>query len=125
MNSDEVTDEILALALGPDHHISKCNGCIVEGVKYLNRKRDGRRVIQNSGVCTESEHKGKMIKFYGVLEDVIELSYVYGFRCVLFCCKWFDLDRHKPVKIDNDFTSINVSKMWYESDPCVSANQVQ
>ncbi|KAL3830913.1 hypothetical protein ACJIZ3_019715 [Penstemon smallii] len=111
IRSPEVSDELLALAS-------------VEGVKYLTRERDSRRLIQNSGVSTKSIHKGKTIKFYGVLEDVIELSYVDNFRCVLFSCKWFDLQRHKPVKIDDDFTSINVRKLWYTSDPYVLANQV-
>ncbi|KAL3834609.1 hypothetical protein ACJIZ3_009345 [Penstemon smallii] len=124
IRSPEVSDELLALASGPHFQISRCSGCIVEGVKYLTRERDSRRLTQNSGVSTESIHKGKTIKFYGVLEDVIELSYVDNFRCVLFSCKWFDLQRHKPVKIDDDFTSINVSKLWYTSDPYVLANQV-
>ncbi|KAJ8759453.1 hypothetical protein K2173_006994 [Erythroxylum novogranatense] len=65
-----------------------------------------------------------MVKFYGVLEDVIVLSYTSGFRCVLFNCKWFDLDRNKPKKIDSEFTSINVSRLWYENEPNVLANQV-
>ncbi|XP_012853260.1 PREDICTED: uncharacterized protein LOC105972825 [Erythranthe guttata] len=124
IKSPEATDEILALASGPDYRHSKCSGCVVEGVKYLTSKRDSRRVTQNSGVCTDSIHKGKMIKFYGVLEDVIELSYVCGYRCVLFSCKWFDLDRHKAVKIDGDLTSINVGKFWYKNEPYILANQV-
>ncbi|KAL3839280.1 hypothetical protein ACJIZ3_023871 [Penstemon smallii] len=124
IGSTEATAELLTLASGPDFHLTTCTGCIVEGVKYLTTKRDRRRLTQNSEVCTESMHKGKMIKFYGVLEDIIELSYVDGFRCVLFGCNWFDLDRHKPVKIDGDFTSINVTKLWYQSDPYVLANQV-
>ncbi|KAL3839070.1 hypothetical protein ACJIZ3_023661 [Penstemon smallii] len=88
IRSPEVSDELLALASGPHFQINRCSGCIVEG--------------------------GKTIKFYGVLEDVIGLSYVDNFRC----------QRHKPVKIDDDFTSINVSKLWYTSDPYVLANQV-
>ncbi|KAL3820333.1 hypothetical protein ACJIZ3_006238 [Penstemon smallii] len=124
IGSSEASDELFALASGPDFHMSSCSGCIVEGVKYLISERDNRRLTQNSGVCTESTHKGKMMKFYGVLEDVVELSYVDNYRCVLFGCKWFDLDQHKPVKIDDDFTTINVSKLWYQSEPYVLANQV-
>ncbi|KAL3839069.1 hypothetical protein ACJIZ3_023660 [Penstemon smallii] len=111
IRSPEVSDELLAVASGPHFQINRCSGCIVEGVNYLTRERDSRRSTQNSG-------------FYGVLEDVIELSYVDNFRCVLFSCKWFGLQLHKPVKIDDDFTSINVNKLWYTSDPYVLANQV-
>lgn len=65
-----------------------------------------------------------MIKFYGVVEDAIEFSYAYGYRCVLFSCKWFDLDKHKVVKIANDLMSINVEKLWYENEPYVLENHV-
>ncbi|XP_012829657.1 PREDICTED: uncharacterized protein LOC105950835 [Erythranthe guttata] len=58
IKSIKATDELLALASGPDYRLSKYSGCVVEGVKYLTSKRDSRRVTQNNGVSKDSVHKG-------------------------------------------------------------------
>ncbi|XP_012828525.1 PREDICTED: uncharacterized protein LOC105949753 [Erythranthe guttata] len=68
IKSIEATDELLALASGPDYRLSKYSGCVVEGVKYLTSKRDSRRVTQNNGVSTDSVHKA--IKIDGDLTSV-------------------------------------------------------
>lgn len=122
--SVQVTDDLYSLALGPDIRASVYSGCVVNGVKFLTKERDCRRATQNSGVCVEGEHRDKIINFYGVLTHIIELRYVKNRRVVLFKCDWFDLERNKPIQIDEDFTSINISKIWYESDSYVLANQV-
>lgn len=122
--SVEVTDDLYSLALGPDIRASVYSGCNVNGVKFLTKERDCRRSTQNSGVCVEGEHKDKIINFYGVLTHIIELRYIKNRRAVLFKCDWFDLERNKSIQIDEDFTSINISKVWYENDSYVLANQV-
>ncbi|KAI0528845.1 hypothetical protein KFK09_001388 [Dendrobium nobile] len=96
--------------MGPDIRVNVYSGCIVNGVKFLVNQRDIRRVTQNSGVSVQGSHKDESIDFYGVLTDVVDLSYIDGNHVVLFKCKWFDLEHKKPIVIDDDFTSINMSK---------------
>ncbi|KAI0504586.1 hypothetical protein KFK09_015538 [Dendrobium nobile] len=120
----EGNEDLYSLAMGPDIRVNVYSGCIVNGVKFLVNQRDIRRVTQNSGVSVQGSHKDESIDFYGVLTDVIDLSYIDGNHIVLFKCKWFDLEHKKPIVIDDDFTSINMSKTWYDNDPYVLAGQV-
>ncbi|KAL3524945.1 hypothetical protein ACH5RR_013317 [Cinchona calisaya] len=118
------SDDIYSLALSADMRVGIYSGCTVNGIKFLNKKCDTRRVTQNSGVCVEGFHKEKHITFYGILGDVIELNYVnYNCKIVLFKCEWFDLHKSKPVAIDGHFTSINISRLWYDSDPYILSTQ--
>ncbi|KAL3498315.1 hypothetical protein ACH5RR_041047 [Cinchona calisaya] len=118
------TDGIYSLALGLDMRVGIYSGCVVNGIKFLNKKRDARRITQNSGVCVEGFNKDKDITFYGILGDVILLNYVNNnCEAILFKCEWFDLDKNKPVAIDEYFTSINVSRLWYDSDPYILSTQ--
>ncbi|KAI0524622.1 hypothetical protein KFK09_003999 [Dendrobium nobile] len=80
--------------------------------------------VNNSGVSVQGSHKDESIDFYGILTDVVDLSYIDGNHVVLFKCKWFDLEHKKAITIDDDFTSINISKTWYDNDPYVLAGQV-
>ncbi|PKU70513.1 hypothetical protein MA16_Dca026113 [Dendrobium catenatum] len=104
-------------------HVNVYSGCIVNGVMFLINQRDIRRVTQNSGVSVQGSHKVESINFYGVLTDVVNLSYNDGTHVVLFKCKWFDLEYKKPILIDDNFTSINISKSWFDNDPYVLAGQ--
>ncbi|KAI0519847.1 hypothetical protein KFK09_007308 [Dendrobium nobile] len=120
----EGNEDLYSLAMGPYIRVNVYSGCIVNGVKFLVNQRDIRRVTQNSGVSVQGSHKDESIDFYGVLTDVVYLSYIDGNHVVLFKCKWFDLEHKKPIVIDDDFTSINMSKTWYDNDPYVLAGQV-
>ena len=74
----------------------------------------------------QAEHKGKIIDFYGVLIDILELK--YATRCIvsIFKCDWWDNGTKKGINIDKfGFVSVNVSKRWYKDQPFVLAMQVQ
>lgn len=90
----------------------------------MTKKREEGRKTQNNGVCVEGPHKGKLITYYGILTYVCVLSYPNDRQVVLFKCEWYDLERNKPVRIDNDFVSINLGKKWYIDDFFVLASQV-
>ncbi|KAI0520000.1 hypothetical protein KFK09_007465 [Dendrobium nobile] len=120
----EGKEDLYSLAMGPDIRVNVYSGCIVNGIKFLVNQRDIRRVTQNSGVSVQGSHKDESIDFYGILTDVVDLSYIDGNHVVLFKCKWFDLEHKKTIIIDDDFTSINISKTWYDNDPYVLAGQV-
>ena len=81
--------------------------------------RDAQRSTQNSGVLTEGEHKQK---YYGQLEEIIELHYPHKYSTVLFRCKWFDT---AGVKSDNNFTSIDPQRELSSEDQLIFATQAK
>ena len=83
-NSLEATDELYSLACGPDFRVKIFSGCIVNGVRFHTKDREHRRRTQNSGLVVEGDHEDEMHDFYGVLTNVIELSYLFDHRVVLF-----------------------------------------
>ncbi|XP_075645578.1 uncharacterized protein LOC142616658 [Castanea sativa] len=69
---------------------------MVNGVKFHTRDLDNRRVTQNSGVCTEGDHEGEMLDFYGH-------------------CEWYNTGtngRRRMIRTDAHCTSIDVTSRW-------------
>ncbi|KAG8379629.1 hypothetical protein BUALT_Bualt07G0108800 [Buddleja alternifolia] len=125
-NSEDVTDEIYALACGPHRIVKKYPGCIVNGVRFYTKERDSHRTTQNSGVMVEGYHDNHAIKFYGIVNEIIELDYVKDKRVVLFKAQWFNSGGKKStIQVDGSITAINVSRTWYEEDPFVLASQTK
>ncbi|KAI3912917.1 hypothetical protein MKW98_008329 [Papaver atlanticum] len=84
------------------------------------------RTTQNSGLVVDGEHKSKPIEFFGTLQEVIELDFLYRYRVVLFKCDWFDVTPGRTrIPKDYDLTCINTSTMWYKSEPFIFASQAQ
>ena len=120
----EVTKELYSLACGPDARIHTYTGCIVNGVRFHTKDRDDHRITQNSGICVSGGHDGENVNFYGVLANVLELDYLFGYKIIIFKCKWFDTNhQRKKIQQDPHFTIINISSTWYENDPFVLATQ--
>ncbi|KAL6577530.1 hypothetical protein OROMI_009858 [Orobanche minor] len=117
---DTTNDDLKALAIGPDFRFSSFSGCIVNGVKYLFKKRDLRRKTQNSGVRVEGEHSDDFWEFYGVINRIIELRYRGNRKVHLFDCEWYD---SRVLQIDRFFTSVNLKKKWYANEPYILAIQ--
>lgn len=113
-------NSLSCLAKGPDKHVTRYSGCIVNGVKYLVDSRDDRRITQNCGVQVEAEHNNKIIDFFGILKDVVELRYRGNNHVVLFMCEWFD---STYIVRDQFFTSIDTKRKWYKDDPYILACQ--
>ncbi|KAL9670343.1 hypothetical protein QQ045_007894 [Rhodiola kirilowii] len=59
------------------------------------------------------------IKYYGVLQNVIELKYAEGMPVVIFQCKWFNTDESEGgnIKMEHGILSIDASNTWYEDGP--------
>ncbi|XP_071687964.1 uncharacterized protein [Rutidosis leptorrhynchoides] len=112
------SDELLALAHGPRHYYSY-TGCIVNGVRFVVHDRDLRRTTQNSGVSSRADSGGV---YYGVVEEILELCYLFGCKVVLFRCKWFKTDKKGCVTKDN-ITSIYTQSEWYTDQQYVLATQ--
>ncbi|XP_076936560.1 uncharacterized protein LOC143603730 [Bidens hawaiensis] len=99
---------------------TKLCACIVNGVRFMVRGRDVERTTQNSEVLAEGVNHEK---YYGQVEEIIELCYGNRYSTVLFRCKWFDTRR--GVRHDNNITSINTEHEWDKEDQLIFASQVK
>jgi hypothetical protein len=143
--SEEVDDDIFALACGPDIRVASYSTCVVNGVRYCTVERDKNKKTQNSGVACSSSYRNEMIDFYGTLKEIIELEYNAkddGTKrtIVLFRCDWYKLDgKHTAVRDDGFCKSINIGSfvweplalglpffigsLWYKKDCFILATQ--
>lgn len=112
--------ELSALSMGARGEARTCTACIVNGVRFMVLTRDAHRTTQNSGVHTVGENGEK---YYGQLEEIIELRYPYGYSTVLFRCKWFDTRR--GVICENNITSIDTQREWHRDDQLIFATQAK
>jgi hypothetical protein len=62
-NEEEVDNDLLSLACGPDFRVRKYFSCIVNGVRFNTVDRDKNKKAQNSGVMSQSTHNGQVIDF--------------------------------------------------------------
>ncbi|XP_022862578.1 uncharacterized protein LOC111382774 [Olea europaea var. sylvestris] len=115
-----VSKELYALACGPDYRIKSYSACDVNGVRYRTKSRDAGRVTQNCGIWVE----GESCNYYELIEEILELNYIFYHKVELFKCMWYDTNvSRKNIHTDIGITSINVSAHWYENEPYVLARQ--
>ncbi|XXG59651.1 hypothetical protein AAC387_Pa04g1700 [Persea americana] len=120
----EATDELWSLANGPNLLMKFYLGCMCNGVRFHTKDRDNQCKSQNSGLVVNGEYDGKAIDFYGYLCNIWEITYIFGYRVVLFRCEWFNLGSGRTVQTDAHFTSSDVRGRWYQNDPFVLPSQV-
>ncbi|GMP65663.1 hypothetical protein CsSME_00026365 [Camellia sinensis var. sinensis] len=124
-NSPEATDEMWSLANGPNALVNTYSGCICNGVRFHTIDRDNRRKCQNSGLVVEGDHEGQLIKFYGYLCKVWELTYLFRHRVVLFQCEWYNTGSSRTLRVEPHVTTVDVRSRWYKDDSFVFPSQVQ
>ena len=112
-----------SLASGPNFTIKSYSSCVVNGVRFVTYVWDSTKKTQNYGIFVSSTENNK---YYGHLEDIVELSYVNNYSMVLFKCKWFDADPVKKTmqKVQN-ITSIAINSQSYKDEPFILANQAK
>lgn len=124
--SDIITDQLFALACGPDKRVWKYKGCIVNGVRFLVKDRDNHRRSSNSGISCEGVHNDKITDFYGILKGVFKIEYGRGYNVFMFSCDWYDLaNRRTGIRKETHFTSVNISRLWYKNDPYILCSQAK
>lgn len=149
--------ELHILAYKPQFHACYTQ-CIVNGTKFVIFDRDENLKTQNSGVMVQAgkmndfivDYIGEMfvstilcnfllilynnfciigdIKYYGVLENIIELQYAEGMPVVIFKCKWYNTDpteRGTNFKMDHGLLSIDTLNTWYDDAPYCLATTAQ
>ena len=89
-------------------------------MRFVVHSRDLRRTTQNSGISTTG-HDGT--KYYGLLEDILELGYLGHCKVVLFRCKWFKTNNNKLCVTKNNITSISTQTEWFKNDQYILATQ--
>ncbi|KAG5561436.1 hypothetical protein RHGRI_004467 [Rhododendron griersonianum] len=104
--SEEVSDEVAILALGPRDTSIRFSGYIINGVRYHTKERELRRKTQNSGVMLKAKTSSYSsardmnpqegdVTYYGRITDMVELYYTHDHKHVLFNCDW--IDKEWPV----------------------------
>nr|CAD1829256.1 unnamed protein product [Ananas comosus var. bracteatus] len=127
MAESKCSDDIIAIARGPNNVVKKFSGFIINGFRFHTKDREKLRKTQNSGVMVEAEGQA----YYGVLTDIIELDYYGSFKVVLFRCDWADITSQKGLKKDtNGCTLVNFSKLIHtgqllKDDPFVFSSQAK
>ncbi|XP_042972802.1 uncharacterized protein LOC122304609 [Carya illinoinensis] len=123
-NPGDVSDDLYALACGPDPWVVSYSGCIMNGIRFHTRQREAHRRTQNSGVLVISELDAQSVDFYGVLTNILEVRYMGWRRVYLFKCDWFDIsDSRRGIRVDDHLTSVNMSLTFYKDEPFVLACQ--
>ena len=83
-------------------------------IKFPTYNQNNNRNTQNSGICVRRPDNQT---YYGVLEEIYELSYINDNSVILFKCKWFNtrLGRNR-VQQHKNRTSIFVKDLWHENE---------
>ncbi|KAA0068183.1 uncharacterized protein E6C27_scaffold238G001570 [Cucumis melo var. makuwa] len=88
-----ISDDLYALACGPNDFARSYSGCITNGVRFHTKDRDSRRTSQNSGVVL--------------------------FKCEWYDTSL----RKNRINIVDGFTSINIRNRWYKDEPFILVSQ--
>ncbi|KAK1382537.1 hypothetical protein POM88_020272 [Heracleum sosnowskyi] len=124
--SVKVNDDLYSLSQGPLERYNSYQSCIVNGVRFRCKEYDDTLRTQCSGVCTEGDHDNNDIIYYGILIEIMQLSFLFDRKVFLFRCKWYNSNpRGRSIYMDNNLTSINTSTDWYSNEPFILASQAQ
>ncbi|KAG8374944.1 hypothetical protein BUALT_Bualt10G0048200 [Buddleja alternifolia] len=135
LEGNEISEELRALAQGPNPVGKRYTGFIVNGFRFHVKKFENRRRTQNSGLIVTAQTSSFSsrndnnpivgdITYYGVLQDIIELDYFQGGKIVMFECDWVSPGRAQKQD-DNGFTLVNFSRSRQHNEPFILASQAQ
>ncbi|KAK7388495.1 hypothetical protein VNO78_23311 [Psophocarpus tetragonolobus] len=95
-------------------------------IRFNIKDRDIHLKSQNSGVLVRGDENAGNLDYFGVLIDIIELSYLGKDNVILFKCDWWDVCFKKGYKEDKyGFILINSNRKLRTNEPYVLASQVQ
>nr|GEU94081.1 hypothetical protein [Tanacetum cinerariifolium] len=107
LQEENVDEEVLSLAIGPNIAAKQYKGFITNSYRFLIRRHEEFKKTQNSGVMVEVEGG----YYYGKLTNIIELEYFRGYKIVLFQCDWVDNRLYRGLKKDKyGFPLVNFSR---------------
>ena len=107
LRKKKLFDKVIWLARYPDNEAKQFKRHIINDVKFHTKDSEATRKTQNSGVCVVIEGGAT---YYGILIDIIELSYFDKYRYILFKCQWVDVISGRGCKKDEfGFPLVNFS----------------
>ncbi|XP_065871961.1 uncharacterized protein [Euphorbia lathyris] len=111
------------LALKPSRMVMSFNVYFVNGYRFHTTTHSGDRSTSNNAVCVF----GEGFKYYGVINEIIEVSYS-GFpiqKTVLFKCKWYDPTPNVGIRIHDRYNivEVNTKRMFNKYEPFILALQ--
>ncbi|XP_042964558.1 uncharacterized protein LOC122298763 [Carya illinoinensis] len=119
-----ISDELYALACGPEPTVASYAGCIMNGIRFHTKEPERHRRTQNCGVVVHGEHQGSPCDFYSVLNDIIEIRYMGWRKVYLFQCTWYDVgDPRRGIRVRDHLTIVNTDRQWYKDEPFALACQ--
>lgn len=120
-----IKDDLLeALAMGPSSQVTSWNRYSINGFNFQTLEHGKHKSSMNYGVYISSTHD---LDFYGILDEIIELSY-YGskriYKAILFKCTWMDnsrkgMNEHKLYKI----VEVNRKEKYSKNEPFALGHQ--
>ncbi|ESR33885.1 hypothetical protein CICLE_v10006801mg [Citrus x clementina] len=61
------------------------------GFRFHAKQHDETRKTQNYGIMMRSDDQSVKVPYYGVLKEIVEISYTNGNKVVLFNCDLFEI----------------------------------
>ena len=132
-NGEEVSEEIQTLAEGPLVVARSYGSYAINGYNFHTKYYDEGRPTQSSGVVLVSEvSKNEKRKYYGVINQILELDYNHKGNMVVFKCDWFDNRvEDRWVKVDQfGITDVNHKHLIHtgeklSDEPFILASQAK
>ncbi|KAL3834255.1 hypothetical protein ACJIZ3_008991 [Penstemon smallii] len=132
---NQVSEELRALARGPNPVGKRYRGFIVNGFRFHVKSCEIRKKTQNSGLVVTAQTSSFASRndnnpiigdftYYGILKDIIELEYFGGRKIVMFDCDWVSV-RSAQKRDEYGFTLVNLSRLRQHSEPFILASQAQ
>ncbi|XP_070047617.1 uncharacterized protein [Nicotiana tomentosiformis] len=122
---ENANNELISLAIGPGPVVHRYSILMVNGFRFQTKDLESIRKTQNNGVLVRGDDSDFKKEYYGVLEDIYEISYMRNRKVYLFRYHWWDVAHlGKGYKIDKyGFTSMNTRCGLNTNEPFVLASQ--
>ena len=86
-----INESLFHLACGSDSRVFRYTSYLINGWRFNIKDRDMYLKSQNSGILIRGDDNTGNLDYFGVLRDIIKLSYSGGNNVVLFRCDWWDV----------------------------------
>ena len=134
---ESVSDEIRALAFGPNSVIRECKTLVINGYKFVITDRAINMSTQHDGVmltaatdcfasASDNRPRYENVSYYGLLDKIQILDYYSHGRVVMMKCKWFDtMTRHGTFIDDCGFRVVDTTRFLITDEPYIVASMAK
>ncbi|WJX83272.1 hypothetical protein P8452_65944 [Trifolium repens] len=117
------------LSDGPVSNVKQWHTYFVNGYKFHTQSWTEGKETRNSGVCMKGITENDESDFYGVIDNIIEISYNYldyKKAVVLFYCNWYDpSNRGTKYNSKTNTVDIKMNRRYQPFDPFAIAHNVR